>query len=44
MGPILTAGVAAAAFRNGIGAREMVTRDFEWSEDPEAGEAGRLVA
>jgi ATP-grasp domain len=33
MGPVLTAGVAAAAFRNGIGAREMVTRDFEWSED-----------
>jgi predicted ATP-grasp superfamily ATP-dependent carboligase len=33
MGPVLTAGVAAAAFKNGIGAREMVTRDFEWSED-----------
>ena len=33
MGPVLTAGVAAAAFKNGIGVREMVTRDFEWSED-----------
>jgi hypothetical protein len=33
MGPVLTAGVVAAAYRNGIGTREMVTRDFEWSED-----------
>jgi hypothetical protein len=33
MGPVLTTGVAAAAFKNGIGVREMVTRDFEWSED-----------
>jgi hypothetical protein len=33
MGPILTTGVAAAAYKTGIGVREMVTRDFEWSED-----------
>ncbi len=33
MGPLLTAGVAVAGLKNGIGAREMVTRDFEWSED-----------
>jgi predicted ATP-grasp superfamily ATP-dependent carboligase len=33
MGPVLTAGVMAAGFKNGIGTRAMVTRDFEWSED-----------
>jgi predicted ATP-grasp superfamily ATP-dependent carboligase len=33
MGPLLTTGVAVAGFKNGIGARAMVTRDFEWSED-----------
>jgi len=33
MGPVLTAGVAVAGLKNGIGARAMVTRDFEWSED-----------
>ena len=33
MGPVLTAGVMAAGFKRGIGARAMVTRDFEWSED-----------
>ena len=38
IGPLLTAGVAAAAYKNGIGARDMVTRDFEWSEDLTANE------
>ncbi|HEV8003259.1 MAG TPA: ATP-grasp domain-containing protein [Planctomycetaceae bacterium] len=33
MGPVLTAGVAVAGLKRGIGARAMVTRDFEWSED-----------
>ncbi len=42
MGPLLTSGVVAAAFRNGIGTREMVTRDFEWSEDLTAVNAQRL--
>ena len=33
MGPVLTAGVVVAGLKRGIGARAMVTRDFEWSED-----------
>jgi ATP-grasp domain len=43
MGPVLTMGVAAAGFQNGIGAREMVTRDFEWSEDRRALNAEALA-
>jgi predicted ATP-grasp superfamily ATP-dependent carboligase len=44
LGPALASEFLIRCYREGTSFREMVTRDFEWSEDPEAGEAGRLVA
>jgi predicted ATP-grasp superfamily ATP-dependent carboligase len=44
LGPFLAGEFLLRCYREGKSFREMVTRDFEWSEDPDATEAGRLVA
>jgi ATP-grasp domain len=44
LGPVLATEFLLRCYREGKSFREMVTRDFEWSEDPDAAQAGRLVA
>ena len=44
LGPLLATEFLLRCYREGKSFREMVTRDFEWSEDPDAVQAGRLVA
>jgi predicted ATP-grasp superfamily ATP-dependent carboligase len=44
LGPALFGDFLLRCYREGKSVREMVTCDFEWSEDPDKAQAGRLVA